>query len=253
MLRLRPSRASANHEPIHESASSFRDLSILAAATLGAASCSSSSTGNAPDSGSSEAGVFVPPQDPGPGGALFAVSGEALALTGYAFPPKNGGDPAFVDGLGGSFTRLLVTVDKLTLSENPDAVQGDQSQMGSEIAEVDGPWAVDVAHSDPSYLPGKGGPGEEAVPIAALSSQNKNGNASFKTDGTRYAFGFSAIAATPRALNVNLDPAAQSDYQTMIQNECVVLYVGTATFKGGTVAGYLDCNSDPSMQRGQSP
>ncbi len=34
-----------------------------------------------------------------------------------------------------------------------------------------------------------------------------------------------------------------ADYQQMVQDQCAVLYVGTATFKGGTVAGHTDCNS----------
>jgi hypothetical protein len=68
------------------------------------------------------------------------------------------------------------------------------------------------------------------------------------TDGTRYAFGFDVIAATKKAsdgrptMNVNIDSAGLIDYQEMIQNECTVLYVGTATFKGGIVSGFENCN-----------
>src|SRR5450432_1631506 len=141
--------------------------------------------------------AFTAPGDPGPGGILFAASGEVLALTGYPFPPAKGGDPAFVDGWQVDFTRLLVTIDKITLSGNPDFVPGDQAMTGPLVAEADGPWAVDLAHGDPGYLPGKGGPGEEAAPIAALDNQNKvSGSPAFATDGTRYAFGFDVIAAT---------------------------------------------------------
>jgi hypothetical protein len=160
------------------------------------------------------------------GGIVFVASGEALALTGYAFPPANPGDPAFVDGWEVKFTRLLTTIDKITLSDNPDKVAGDESQVGSVVAEVDGPFAVDLSHSDPSYLPGKGGPGEQAVPIASL----KGGQ--FKTDGTRYALGFDLVNASASAKNVNIDSAGMADYQTMIAQPCTVLYVGTATFKG---------------------
>jgi hypothetical protein len=226
----------------------MRALAIGFAATAGCSSGSSSPSQQQTDGGSS---VFTPPVDPGPGGILFAASGEVLALTGYAFPPVNPGDPAFVDGWQVSFTRLLVTIDKITLSSNPDVRPGDQALTGPApgsvggglAAEVDGPWAVDLAHSDPNYLPGKGGPGEEAVPIAALKSQNRNGNQSFATDGTRYAFGFDVVPATTTALNVNIDAAGMSDYQQMVQDGCTVLYVGTATFQGGTVPGYTDCNS----------
>ena len=37
--------------------------------------------------------TFTPPTDPGPGGILFAASGEVLALTGYPFPPVNAATP----------------------------------------------------------------------------------------------------------------------------------------------------------------
>ena len=90
----------------------------------------------------------------------FAASGEVLALTGYAFPPATAGNPAFVDGWDVHFTRLLMTVDKVVLSDNPDKVPGDESQTDGVAAQVNGPWAMDLSHSDPSYLPGKGGPGE---------------------------------------------------------------------------------------------
>ncbi len=194
--------------------------------------------------------AFTPPSDPGGGGILFAASGEVLALTGYPFPPVSSGDPAFVDGWDVKFDRLLITVDKITLAQNPDTNPGDESKQGAVVAEVDGPWAIDLSHSDPGNLPGKGGGGEQAVPFAALSKQNKNGNASFATDGTRYAFGFDLIAATATTCdgrataNVNLDAAAQSDYAQMITNGCVVYYAGTATFNGA-LGPIPTCNNDP--------
>jgi hypothetical protein len=188
---------------------------------------------DAGDGGTFSLHPFTPPTDPGGGGILFAASGEVLALTGYAFPPAQAGDPAFVDGWDVKFTRLLTTVDKITISDAPDKVPGDESQTGAVLAEADGPWAVDLSHSDPGYLPGKGGPGEQAVPIAALSNQNKvAGSPAFKTDGTRYAFGFDVVGATAQAKNVNVDAAGLVDYKAMVDNECAVLYVGVATFKG---------------------
>ncbi|HEX3695148.1 MAG TPA: hypothetical protein VH374_07135 [Polyangia bacterium] len=215
--------------------------------------------GSEMDGGSSDGGVtlkaFTKPADPGNGGIIFAASGEVLALSGYAFPPANAGDPAFVDGWDVQFTRLLVTVDKIKLSTNPD-YNPDQSMLMANalVAEVDGPWAVDLAHGDNSYLPGKGGQGEEAVPIAALVKQNQpaGNSAPFLTDGTRYAFGFDTVAATAAAMNVNLDADGLVDYGEMIQDQCAVMYVGVATFKGGVVtattgnmADYTKCNSDP--------
>ncbi len=183
--------------------------------------------------------TFTTPPDPGGGGILFSASGEVLALTGYPFPPVNSGDPVFVDGWDVRFTRLLVTVDKIKVWSNPDTNQNDESLTGALVAEVlDGPFAIDLSHSEPTYLPGKGGPGEEAVPIAALKNQNMNGNAPFATDGTRYGFGFDLIPATSTSCdgratkNVNIDAPGLANYAGMIADQCVVYYSGVATFKG---------------------
>lgn len=175
---------------------------------------------------------FCSPKEPGPGNIWFAASGEVLALTGYAFPPASDADAAFVDGWDVRFSHLLTTIDEITLSENPDYMKGSQQQTGKLVAQVNGPWAVDLSRSDPSYLTGKGGAGEQAVPIAALSRQNENGGGAFATDGTRYAFGFQTVAASEQAQNVNLDAEALAGYEEMIEKGCSVMYVGTATFKG---------------------
>ncbi len=181
---------------------------------------------------------FCSPEDPGPGNVWFAASGEVLALTGYPFPPASDADAAFVDGWDVRFSHLLTTIDKITLSENPDYQKGSQALTGKLVGEVDGPWAVDLSHGDPRYLAGKGGAGEQAVPIAALASQNKNGGAAFATDGTRYAFGFDVVGASNEAQNVNLDAEALADYEQMVSGGCAVMYIGTATFKGDpSVAG----------------
>ncbi|MEI9939105.1 MAG: hypothetical protein WDO69_17945 [Pseudomonadota bacterium] len=175
---------------------------------------------------------FCSPKDPGKGNVWFAASGEVLALTGYAFPPASDADAAFVDGWEVHFDHLLTTIDAITLSENPDQQKGTQLGTGKLAARVNGPWAVDLSHRDASYLTGKGGGRELAVPIAALNNQNANGGGAFATDGTRYAFGFDLIAANDSAQNVNLDSDALADYEEMTQDGCAVLYVGSATFKG---------------------
>lgn len=166
---------------------------------------------------------------------MFTVSGEQLAQTGYAFPPTNPGDPAFVDGWEVHFTRLLVTIDNVTLSEGPNVRPGDESCTESTVARVSGPWAVDLAHSDPNNLPGKGGPDEQAIPIVALASANYPAGhaAPFDTSGTTsYAFSFDMTTATEGAMNVNLDAAGLVDYEGMIAEGCAVLYVGAARFQG---------------------
>jgi hypothetical protein len=163
----------------------------------------------------------------------FTASGEVLALGGYGFPPATEDDPAFVDGWEVKFSKLLVTIDHINLSENPDRSPTDQSQVGKKVAQVDGPWAIDL-HKGGS-LSCKGGSDEQAYPITTLDSQNLNGDKAF--DSTmRYAFGFDLVAATSDAKRLQLandDP----DYQAMIDAGYSVMYVGTATFRG------QDCRS----------
>jgi hypothetical protein len=163
---------------------------------------------------------------PGGGSFVFTASGEVLALGGYDFPFTGAG---FVDGWEVKFTELLVTVDRITVSDNPDLDPGDQSKTGEVVGQVDGPWAIDLHKGGP--LAGKGGTDEQAVKIATLDRQNKHGDAPFAGD-TRYGFGFDIVAADAGATMVNLDEAGKADYAMMAQKGYTVLYVGTATFKG---------------------
>jgi len=168
--------------------------------------------------------------DTGGGGTVrFTASGEVLALGGYAFPPADDGDPAFVDGWDVRFEELLVTLDNMTLSENPDRSPTDAAQTERPVARVRGPWAVDLHEGGP--LRGKGGSDEQAVAIASIDNQNLNGGAAFD-DGVRYAFGFDIVTADDGANQINLDEAARADYATMVENGWSVMYVGTATWKG---------------------
>jgi hypothetical protein len=177
---------------------------------------------------------FTAPAEPGPGGVLITVSGEALATEGFPFPPTAGQEVAFVDGWSVSFSRLLATVGTVTLSANPDTDPSDATKTGPVVAEAVGPWAVDLAKDDPSYLSGFGGEGR-ALALAALESQNKAGGAKFDTSqGTRYAVGFDTVPASTSAFNVNLGPEALEDYAKMVAEGCSVLYVGTASWNGQT-------------------
>jgi hypothetical protein len=169
--------------------------------------------------------------DNGPGGKVqFTASGEVLALGGYAFPPATPDDPAFVDGWEVRFSKFLTTIDHITLSENPDTSPADQSKTGKVVAELDGPWAIDLHKGGP--LEGKGGSDEQAYPIATLENQNANGNAEFDPT-VRYAFGFDLVPAKDSAKKLQLDDA-DPDYAAMVTNGWVVLYVGTATWKGSS-------------------
>jgi hypothetical protein len=175
-----------------------------------------------------------------PGGSIvLTISGEVLALGGYTFPPKSADDPVFVDGWEVKFSRLLVTVDAITLSDNPDLNPGDQAQTGKLVAQVDGPFAVDLHKGGP--LAGKGGSDEQAVELATIDKQNKNGDAPFAAD-TRYAFGFDVIPATASAKLVNLDDEGKADYAMMQEKGYTVLYVGTATWNGASCTA-----SDPAF------
>jgi hypothetical protein len=166
------------------------------------------------------------PGDPGPRGLRFAASGEILALRGFDFPPADTNAAAFVDGWEVRFSHVLVTIGAVRLQATPDLVAGDQSKTGGLVAELAGPWALDLAISDPSYIAGKGGPGELAVPFASMNG------AELKTDGTRYAFGFDAVRASAAAKRVNVSGDGEAAYQRMVNAGCVVLYSGRATFKG---------------------
>lgn len=162
------------------------------------------------------------------GSVAFTISGEALALGGYAFPAASKDDIVFVDGWEVKFEEVLVTVDQITLSEGPDTSPTDQSKVGALVAQVDGPFAVDLHKGGP--LEGKGGSDEQALPIAKLSGPNKASGA-FAAD-KRYAFGFSVVPAVATAKQLNLDAQGKSDYAEMITKGYTALFVGTATFKG---------------------
>lgn len=162
--------------------------------------------------------------DPGAGGLYLTASAEALAVTGYDFPPTTVDDTFLVDGWIFRLDHVLVTLAHVKLWENPDTVPADQSQHGGQVAHLDGPWAVDL-HKGGS-LTGEGGSPEQAQPFAAIKS--KDDGSKFDTT-VRYAFGFDTIAASSGATMVNLDADGLADYQTMIENGYSVLYVGTVS------------------------
>jgi len=182
------------------------------------------------------------------GQLLLTASGEILALQGYSFPDTNG---TFADGWAVTFSHYIATFDMVSLWTNPDLVPTDQSQHGPLVAELDGPWAVDMHLNGPAfpYIDGKE-PGERAVAFAVLTNQNRNGGTSFPTDGTRFAVGFSAVEPTPNALNVNLDADGLAAYEYMIQNQCTVYYRGTATWQGNLNGGLCKAPDDAGPATG---
>jgi len=176
------------------------------------------------------------------GQLLLTASGEALAQQGYNFPdtPDNG---VFADGWEVRFQHFIAIFDKIKISNNPDKKPTDQSVTDNQVAEVDGPWIIDLSKPTAKDVPGKE-QGEMATPFAVVANQNLCGNQPFLTDGTKYAVGFSAVAAstTLSPINVNLDADGQQMYQEMLSKGCAVLYDGTATFK-----------ADPTMCTTQDP
>jgi hypothetical protein len=176
----------------------------------------------------------------GAGQLLLTASGESLAQTGYNFPdtPANG---VFADGWEVRFSHFIATLDRVVVSANPDKVPTDQSQTDGPVAEVDGPWVLDLARPTPGDIPGKES-GATATPFGVLTGQNLvDGNPKFATDGTKYAIGFSSVAASACAIDVNLDEDGQRLYGEMVAKGCTVLYTGTATFKADPAA----CTEDP--------
>lgn len=175
------------------------------------------------------------------------ISGEGAAVTGFAFPPASADDHAFVDGWSVKFERILVTVDDIVLSDGPDTSPTDQSLTGAVVARAKGPWAVDMtkpgAITDirPQSLSPLHDDHDHGSEDVLAKNPNAQPLARFETlDGNRdfdpsrrYAFGFDIVAARAGANPTNLDAAAQADYAEMVSKGLSVLYVGTATFRGG--------------------
>ncbi len=167
------------------------------------------------------------------GQVLLTASGQRAATSGYPFPAQIPTDHVFADGWQVDFTHVIATLDRVTLWESPNLVPDDPSQHGKAVAEIDGPWAIDL-HQNGNGWPYVDGqePGDRAIAFGVLTRENLNGDMPFPTDGTRLAIGFSAVVATPNALDVNLDDDGRAAYGRMVAQGCVVLYVGTAVYSG---------------------
>jgi hypothetical protein len=179
-----------------------------------------------------QGGSFASPADPGPGGFLVTVSGEDLASVGYDFMNgtslANGDPPAFVDGWEVRFEHILVTLDHIRLNDNPDKNPTNPKDLGAVVAQVNGPFAVDVVAG--GNIPGKSGsPDEKTVAIAAFAGPDAGG--SFSTTD-RYAFSYDITVAAPGAKIVNLDGAAQALYAQGVSQGWAFIFQGTATYKG---------------------
>ncbi|HVV82182.1 MAG TPA: hypothetical protein VHE35_03855 [Kofleriaceae bacterium] len=240
-----------------------RQLSIAAlAAPFALAACGGDDGQPDPKVCSTNSGMgvladFSVPCDPGGNGILFTASGEGFAISGYDFPPGPDQEVAFVDGWELRYDRVLTTFDHITLSQGPDKSASDQSLCDdgsggsvkcgtgkSVVAEVDGPFAIDLHKGGEIVNPD----GDPTAAVAALTGQNKVGNAAFDPS-ERYAFGFEVVKATTSAKNINLDADDLADYQMMVAQGFTTLFVGTATWKGnndGSLTGSGCTTTDPN-------
>jgi hypothetical protein len=177
-----------------------------------------------------------------PGQIQITASSEALGEGGFDFPPASRDAPFFVDGWRVDLDEVLVTVDRITIAEEPNKSLTDQSVTGKVVAEVNGPWALELHKRGP--LVGKGGT-DRAVPVTVVESQNKNGSAPFAEDQA-YAFSYDVVPATASARRVNFDARAEADYAEMVQRGATLMLVGVAEHKGGT-----DCDpaADPVLAK----
>jgi hypothetical protein len=138
-------------------------------------------------------------------------------------------EPFFIDGWQVQYEHLLVTVDHLELSENPDVNPNDPSMTGPAAARVSGPWAIDLAKPGP--LDAKEMEGK-AWALARVTNQNLKAGTPAFSGTAKYAFGFQLVAADANPIDVNLDADAKAAYQAMRANGWSYWIKGTATDRG---------------------
>lgn len=156
------------------------------------------------------------------GQLLVTVSAEGLGARGYPFPPRPGDTTAFVDGWQVRFSRILAVVDRITIAEDPDRNPGDQGQVGAVVAELRGPWAVDLVKSGDADDKGGAGRVAHRLPVELANTLELD---------RRYAFGYDLAVASAQVQRINFG-AADPDYQEMIDKGLRLLLIGTATFLG---------------------
>lgn len=205
---------------------------LLVTFALALAACGATPT---PDGGApaGDGGVFLdfvaPSKQPVPNSFLVTVTGEEAATGGIAFPPESTAEPYFVDGWELTFEHVLVTIDRVTLSANPDMSRHDPSMTGPVVAEAVGPWAVDLAREGALEAKELNG---TAIALARLTRQDQVRGAPAFDPEAKYAFGYELATAHAGVQNVNLDEAAQAAYRAMVEKGYSVWFQGTATWRG---------------------
>ena len=191
-------------------------LGLLAIGAPALAGCDGGGDGGEGGGGGAAAGGSVKVQ----------ISGEELGTDGFLFP--QGSEVTIADGWEVKFTHVLVSVEKAWLSENPDMAPSDQSQTGATVAELAGPWVVDLAKEGDE--PGAGGEGT-AFLLGTIDKQNANGDAPLAV-GERYAFSYELAVPGEGAKHLNIDAEAETLVEEMKSKGYTSYYAGTATFKG---------------------
>ncbi|MCL2627008.1 MAG: hypothetical protein FWD46_09410 [Cystobacterineae bacterium] len=168
-------------------------------------------------------------QNPPKKGFRILVSGEDMVAHGVAFPPSaaRGYSIFFVDGWALSFESVILTLAHVQLSENPDMSPGDASITGPVVAELEGVFAIELKSEGGFGLDGH----EHALGILAKQSRKK-GAPAFDSK-TRYAFGYSLVAARPEALQLGFTEASKAAYARMQEKGWTIFVRGKAEFKGG--------------------
>jgi hypothetical protein len=217
-----------------------------------------------PDGGALKSFAIGGPAAPGAGSFYVTISGESNAINGYPFPPDNFmNDTYMFDGWQFEIDAYIVIVDKITLWSNPNQNATNQELHGPAVAELTGPFVVDL-HKGGAIV-GQGGYPEQATPIGVITNQNLNGGAAFDPT-TTYGFGFSTIpAGMPYAgytgevagydaYNVNLDPSEAEDYAYMVANGASVYYRGHAVWLGNeSEYGCTQTNAGNGIDAGLVP
>ena len=183
-------------------------LSSLALASLASVACSSDSASNT---------TSAP--------LIITASGEALGQEGFDFPGA-ADEPSFGDGWAVKFEHFYAGIADVTLSRDPDKNPKDQSVYGADVAELAGPWIVDLTPGGPV----KGKSGEGTVELGRIPNLNLAGNSAFSTT-EKYALGYSFAVPTDAATKVSVG-ANDANVAEMKAKKYAILYVGTATFKG---------------------
>jgi hypothetical protein len=191
-------------------------------------------------------------QTTGPGTFRFIVSMDRRPSDGgYPFPPPQMGAPVFMDGWEVQIDHVLVYLDNIALYEDPDRSPSDPTQVGAKVAELRGPWVVDLrlpgrSSSDAGVPDGgaDGGAGDAPIVLGTLGDQNLAGHLPFDPS-KRYALGYENIRPDAgSARSVNLDNAGESERPLMLERGYGVYYIGSATWRGMSAS----CQStDPSF------